>query len=826
MKRILLLILALCLTVPVLAQTTVKDWMTMISERYVVNFVYDPSLPVDARYQGKDLTKGSLEGNLDTLFKGSGIAWERHKRIIVLTASMPAKHTVPAESGQASRQITFQMDTIVAANITGRIDRDINFTQTGLTKIDGAAFRRGFAVLSSPDVLKTLQALPGVASGTEMLSNLYVHGGDGSDNLFLLDGVPLYQICHLGGIFSAFNTDVIENLDFYKSGFPARYGGRTSSVVDIKTKDGDFNEYKGLFSIGLLDGRVQFEGPIVKDKTSFNLALRRSWADAIMYPVCLLRSTEEEKDGTTTAKSNILGYSFTDINAAVTHKFSVSNILSARFYLGNDNLLKTGKTSVASALGKSDTHSELDMSWGNILTSLDWNYILTERWNMHIIGYWSGSRSAIGYFDTFSQESSSSNGVVSPYKWDKSNVMTSHNVLDDIGLTTGFDWRPSSGHHVRLGWSYIHHFYKPDYGYGESYNVSNRVVYDTFFSDTVRAGGHEASLFAEDEIAVTKWLKVNAGLRNTIYAAEGKVWNSLEPRVAMKVQLAPNVNVKASYAEMSQFSHLVATTYLDLPTNCWLPSGERVAPMTSRQIACGIYSKMPHNIHLNVEGWYKTMDNLVEYNGMSSLFVRLDEWQESFKVGRGRSYGLELDGGYETPSLSLNAFYTLSWNERFFEDFWQDWYRDRNDNRHKLTVQANWRINEKIEIYSAWNYHSGNRMTVPTQFLPYIYSGNWYRNENEFRTLPVSRWLYEEPNNLKLPDYHRLDIGMNIHGKTRRGRDSVLNISIYNAYCRINTLYATFSRKDSKGEDRRLILEGTGHGLIPVIPSISYTLNF
>ena len=185
----------------------------------------------------------------------------------------------------------------------------------------------------------------------------------------------------------------------------------------------------------------------------------------------------------------------------------------------------------------------------------------------------------------------------------------------------------------------------------------------------------------EDEMSLTSWLKVNMGLRNTVYSADGNAWNSLEPRLALKVQLAPDVNVKTSYAEMSQFSHQVATTYLDLPTNCWLPSGQLVAPMRSRQVAAGIYSKFPHDLHLNVEGWFKTMDNLVEYNGMNSMFVRLDEWEESFKVGKGRSYGLEVDGGYETPALSLNAFYTLSWNERFFEDFWR-----------RTLLGANWRV--------------------------------------------------------------------------------------------------------------------------------------
>ena len=182
-----------------------------------------------------------------------------------------------------------------------------------------------------------------------------------------------------------------------------------------------------------------------------------------------------------------------------------------------------------------------------------------------------------------------------------------------------------------------------------------------------------------------------------------------------------------------------------------------------------------------------------------------------------------MDGGYETPALSLNAFYTLSWNERFFEDFWQGWYPDRNDNRHKLTIQANWRINGKYELYSAWNYHSGNRMTVPMQVLPQVYTNDVWLVDND-QTMPISKWLYEEPNNLKLPDYHRLDIGMNIHKRTRHGREAVWNISVYNVYCRINPVYATFSYDSTKPEEVKL--EGVSHGFIPILPAFSYTLRF
>ena len=820
MRRYLVLMVAIMLSVPSLAQMSIKDGMVQISERYGINFVYDTSLPVNVPCHSAYFDKGDLEGCLDALFKDSGIAWERHRKFVILTVAKTEESPIsPIEH----YEISFQMDTITAAKITGVIDRNINFTQTGLTKIDGAAFRRGFAVLSSPDVLKTLQALPGVASGTEMLSNLYVHGGDGSDNLFLLDGVPLYQICHLGGIFSAFNTDVIDNLDFYKSGFPARYGGRTSSVVDITTRDGDFEEYKGLFSIGLLDGRIQFEGPIIKDKTSFNIAIRRSWADAIMYPICQIRDNKRSYGRNNMTNSNLLGYSFTDFNTSVTHKFSEDDRISAHFYIGNDGFKNTDHVSSASDVALMSSQTETDMSWGNILVSLNWQKEFSSRWSMRVVSYWSASRSRVDYDDVYDYWGNPVDEQGASAGTEKNSVMLSHSVLDDNGLTADFDWKPSTSHHVRLGGSFIHHSFRPDYGYGESYYVSDKPIYDVFLRDSVRANGHEASIYVEDEMSLTRWLRANMGLRNTVYSSDGNVWNSLEPRLALKVQLAPNVSVKTSYAEMSQFAHQVATTYLDLPTNCWLPSGQLVSPMRSRQVAAGIYSKFPHNLHLNIEGWYKTMDNLVEYNGMNSLFVRLDEWEQSFKVGRGRSYGLEVDGGYETPSLSLNAFYTLSWNERFFEDFWQDWYPDRNDNRHKLTFQANWRINGKYELYSAWNYHSGNRMTVPTQVLPQVYTNDVWLIDNE-QTIPISKWLYEEPNNLKLPDYHRLDIGMNIHRKTRHGREAVWNISVYNVYCRINPIYATFSYDSTKPEEVKL--EGVSHGFIPIIPTFSYTLRF
>lgn len=820
MRRLLVFAFFILAALPVLAQNqqTVRDGMQAITDRYGVFFVYDSDLAVDQPFAGQSLKKKSLANALKVLFDNTGIEWIRKGKYVLLKASKP--------TAVIGSEISSSLDTIAAASITGKIDRDINFTQTGLTRIDGAAFNRAYAVLSSPDVLKTLQVLPGVASGTELLSNLYVHGGDGNDNLFLLDGVPLYQVCHLGGIFSSFNTDVIESLDFYKSGFPARYGGRTSSVVDVITRVGSFERFKGQASIGLLEGRIQFEGPIIKDKSSFNVALRRSWADAIMYPVCVIRNQTKQKECSANYfERSMLLYSFMDFNAKLTHKFSSKNILSVNFYWGNDFLKRENSMSriydiepYGDYYGKDSTC--LRLNWGNLLASLNWNKDISDDLDMNIVGFWSASRSIIRY--SFGEDC---NG-----KWqdsfNNSKDVANHNVLDDIGATANLKLKVADRHLVRFGFSGICHSYRPDYIYYESEIVNDVNYLDLLQQDTVRAVGAEMSVYAEDEVSLARRLKVNIGLRNTLYATSYKVWNSFEPRLALKYHFTDGLNVKLSYARMSQFSHRMVSTYLDLPTNCWLPSTPNLSPISSHQFAAGVYSQPAKDFHFNIEGWYKTMDNMVEYYGDNTFFPRLNNWESVVYAGRGRSYGLEADFGYETKKLALNVFYTLSWSERQFERICSGWYRDRNDNRHKLTLMANWRASKNWELYAAWNFHSGNRMTLPTQYVQRVYAdGTGYYGSF------MPQWLYEEPNNAGLPDYHRLDFGANKHGMTRRGRQYVWNISVYNVYCHLNPVFATverqgISRRDPGFDPGYVAFKGIGTSIVPILPSFSYKLYF
>ena len=224
-------------------------------------------------------------------------------------------------------------DTLDASRVSVIREKMRNTTLTGLMHLESKQLSSGIALFGTPDVIKKLQRLPGVAAGNELMNGLYVHGGDGNDNLFLLDGVPLYNISHFGGFFSSFNTDVIDNLDFYKSGFPARYGGRMSSVVDVETREGNMEEYHGRFSLGLIDGRIQVEGPIVKGKTSFNLGLRRSWMEVVTIPAIWYANSRNGADNTVGGN-----YSMWDINARLTHRFAPGNVLNVTLYTGADNL--------------------------------------------------------------------------------------------------------------------------------------------------------------------------------------------------------------------------------------------------------------------------------------------------------------------------------------------------------------------------------------------------------------------------------------------------------------------------------------------------------
>lgn len=722
-----------------------------------------------------------------------------------------------------AQDIPERRDTITESVVVTEKKHTENFTQTGLTKIDPKRFRT-YAAFSTPDVIKVLQTLPGVACGTELMSGLYVHGGDGSDNLFLLDGVPIYQVSHVAGLFSSFNTDMVDNLDFYKSGFPARYGGKLSSVVDVSTKDGDFNKYHGSFSIGLIDGRFNLEGPLVKGRTSFNIGLRRSWMDAVTIPAVAIINKKNNEESTGDDREDInFHYAFDDFNAKVTHIFKPGSKLTFNLYQGNDGVKifddykNTGTRGIEGGPNEvwhSQEIVDVGVKWGNFTSSLAWDKEFSDKLHSNIKAYYTQSTSDI-------------NLQIQDLNDDYSeNIQeTNKTAVKDWSVAADIDWYPDNFQHIRGGVQYQHHIYNPSRCHLIEEKDLIEPEFDTYIKEpsSSRFTGEEAALYAEDELSVSRNLKANVGVRSALFFVPGRTWARLEPRAAVKWQYDDNSSFKLSYSEMNQFNHLVATMYLDLPTNCWMPSTATIKPSLSRQIAGGWYNSWNSGMRLNIEGYWKTMEHLLEYGGQNALFPPLNAWETNFYEGQGRSYGTEFEWGYDLPKWSFTTYYTLSWSERKFDDIYVDWYPDRNDNRHKVNINVNWRPSKKFELYAMWNFHSGNRITTASHVVTQDRVGSYYdymTGEEIIHTYKVAFDLYSSPNNLRLPNYHRLDLGLNFFKETKRGNQSIWNLSIYNAYCRMNPILAYVGRND-----KHELVEFT-EGIVPIIPTFSYTIKF
>lgn len=692
-----------------------------------------------------------------------------------------------------------QQDTLDASRITVIREKMRNTTQTGLMHIESKDLAGGVALFGSPDVIKKLQLLPGVAAGNELMSGLYVHGGDGADNLYLLDGVPLYNISHFGGLFSSFNTDIIDNLDFYKSGFPARYGGRMSSVVDVETREGNMERYHGSASLGLIDGRIQVEGPIVKGKTSFNLGLRRSWMEVVTIPAILYANARNGEDQTVGG-----GYSMSDINARITHRFSPDHVINLCFYTGLDNLrakMEKVERAVddAGVSHSGNSNMEIGVKWGSLTASASHQYAFSKKLKEKTILFYSQSISDTGYNFGMWGFSDGAETLTSMDDKDASYVR-------EGGLTSHWDWYPNAFNHVRFGVSAQEHWYHTGRDYTSSTVKNGEKLQENADSEELGYSAFEPAVYAEDEVFLRYNLSVNLGLRYALFAVSGKTWHSLEPRVAAKWMVHPDVSFKLSYTRMSQFAHLVAATYMDLPSNCWMPSTALARPLVSGQVAGGIYTTPFKYFTLNVEGWYKTMDHLLMYSGNNSFVPPVTAWEKSFSEGKGRSYGLELEASFHKGPLSLSAYYTLSWTQRYFEDIYNQWFPDRNDNRHKINLVASWHFAKHWEVFANWNYHSGNRITFPSHFVEEADGSR--------------RYMYDAPYNTQLPDYHRLDLGMDYATTFGNGHSLKINLSIYNAYNHLNASMA-FLQANKDGT-----YSGMAYGLVPIIPTFTGTYSF
>lgn len=646
------------------------------------------------------------------------------------------------------------------------------------------------SLLGETDVIKTLQLLPGVQSGSEGSTGLYVRGGAPDQNLILLDGVPVYNANHLFGFFSVFNSDATKSVQFFKGGFPARFGGRLSSVVDVRMNEGDEKAYHGNISLGLISSRIHLEGPIVKERTSFSLSARRTYLDLLTMPLMKTRD-----DGSS------FGYYFYDMNAKINHRFSDRSRLFLSVYSGKDNLLAIAKSDYLSGEeGRRIENVKTYLNWGNITTALRWNYVFSNKLF---------SNTAITY-SKYNFKIESDNKVELP----DLNQLNIDNYafgsgIKDFGSKIDFDFFPSPSHSIKFGSNYIFHNFKPGVKTVQSSNTNDAGINKTFGDESIFA--HDISVYGEDDVTLGSRLKANAGLRASAFNVQNTSYYSLEPRLSVNYLAGNNLSFKAAYSRMKQYIHLLTSSSISLPTDLWVPVTGKIKPMTAEQVAISAVYHIATGLDLTVEGYYKKMSNLIEYKEGASFFGSSGNWEDKVESGKGWAYGSEVMISKEIGKTTGWIAYTLSWANRQFENIsFGKTFPAKYDNRHNISFVLSHKFNDKIDIGTTWVYRTGNAGTLFTQQIntdiPY------YDNMMNIN-------YFEGRNNYRLPPYHRLDFGINFHKQKRRGVRT-WNLSFYNLYNRQNP-WALRPGINNQGE---YVLKQIS--LFSIIPSFSYSFKF
>lgn len=677
--------------------------------------------------------------------------------------------------------------------------------EIGSYNLSNAVIKSTPVIFGESDVIKTLQLQPGVSAGTEGMAGMFVHGGNSDENLYMLDNIPLYQVNHFGGLFSAFNTEAIRNVDFYKSSYPAKYDGRLSSYMDVHTKDGSLESHHGSFTLGLTSGAFNIDGPIKKGKTSYSLAVRRSWYDALTAPLfALANKGSEEKTS--------MRYAFMDINAKINHHFSDRSRAYVMFYYGDDYLGGYSEDDQKQTYFWYDK-DEARMHWGNIVASAGWNYVFSPKIFGEITGAYTRYYSKMSHYvasETYNEDGSIAEST--------HNKITSNNNINDWIVRADFDWRPNTSNKVTFGANFTYHSFLPSLVNRQlTFNGTEQVAGDS--TQTYHAT--ELNAYFGDDWTLSDKVRINFGVHGSLFNIEDKTYGGISPRLSLRYTPAKDWAIKAGYSRAYQYVHQLTDSYISLPTDRWIPVTAANKPQSSDKVSIGGYKLINNTYAVSVEGYYKWMHNILDYKDNYYLVSPLLNWDARLTSGKGTAKGVDIKLSKETGKITGHIAYSLLWADRTFADKNDGkTYPARNDNRHKINILLNWKISDKWEFNAAWTGMSGNRMTLPTQVWESPDYTSIWAQENALKT---------ELNNYRLPFYHRLDLSF-----IRHNRRGFWTFSVFNAYCNMNTVAVV------RSSSNEYYITNTAGGvfasfqkpafkqlrLLPIIPTVSYTWKF
>ncbi len=661
--------------------------------------------------------------------------------------------------------------TLKEVEISARKNGDnVQRTQMGVIDIPVKLMLELPSILGETDVLKVIQLLPGVSAGNEGTTGFFVRGGNADQNLVQLDEATVYNPNHLFGLLSTFNARALNNVTLIKGGFPASYGGRLSSILDISMKEGNNQDFVTQGGIGLVSSNLTLEGPLKKGKGSFIVSGRRSYLDILAKPF--------EKKNTTR------GYYFYDVNAKVNYQLTAKDRLYLSFFQGRDKAHYTDVTGLQFGLG-----------FGNSTGTMRWNHLFGQKLFLN----------TSLFLNTYFQNYFSVKG--------KSYTQFYTGIVDYSGKME-FQYFPSPEHRVQFGALVSKHNFTSS---GKATGVPKDTSIEKININKIRPQEtSEAALYVNDEWQWNERFSLNLGLRAPAYRTADTTYYRLEPRAALKFSLGKTSSLKASYTVMNQFLHLVSGSTAALPTDLLIPSTRVVQPQRSEQWALGYFHNFKDNeIETSVEAYYKTMHNQVLF-GEGTQLLEQTNFDDVLVFGQGKSYGIEFFVKKNFGKLNGWVSYTLAKTTQQFDaiNLGRE-FPFKYDRRHNLSVAGSYKLSRKWTVSADFVYYTGAAFTLPGGRFILTQGGSLYSGHY---------WDYTDYNNYRLKAYHRLDVAATCRKKVRLfglRYDSELVLSLYNVYSRQNQyfVYTDVNLKTNQPVAKQV-------ALLPIIPGVSYNFKF
>lgn len=667
------------------------------------------------------------------------------------------------------------------------------------------------------DVFKTLLLMPGVQSASEGTSGIYVRGGGPDQNLIIIDEATIYNASHLLGFFSIFNGDAIKSVELLKGGFPARYGGRLSSVVDISMKDGNKEEYHCEGGVGAISSNLMVEGPIIKDKASFMLSGRTTYMDLFLVPIMKMATN-----------GSSAGYYFFDLNGKFNFNLGKKDKLYFSAYFGQDrfHLDERNKNN------EDDERLSVGLFWQNATATARWNHLFTNKVFSNLSFVFSDYT-----MNTYSKYRFTSRNPDYPNSIFNSDFKSG---IRDYTLKYDVSYHPNATHHLLAGAAITYHEACPN---------AMMMTEDTLtLRRTEKERGMEYALYVEDEINIRNRVRINPGIRLVAFSVPHKTWFSPEPRLSISYNILSNLALKASYAMMSQSIILLSTSTIGLPSDLWVPVTETIRPQRSQQVAVGIHYDLPKpRLSFSIEGYYKHLNHILAYKEGSSYFTSLIEdlidmnpttsfqnkWTQNVTSGKGWSYGVEFLIRKEIGKFTGWVGYTLSWTKQQFDElnFGEPFYA-RYDRRHDVSIVLMYSPTDHINLSLSWVFATGNAITLPTSsYIEETVAG--YLNHAQLTNDGMHSAFYYlntienygPKNNIRMRPFHHLDIGVQFIKPHKKKGQSIFEISIYNVYNHKNPFFYYVSEEYDE-ESQQYFDQINQISIFPIIPTFTYHFKF